>query len=56
MEAGEFPNELHVQAVNETMSLTCFAAVGGGGLLALAKSLPTKCKDVIKRGVGRIPT
>ena len=32
-----------------------FAAPDGGGLLALAKELPDKCREVIKRQGERIP-
>jgi hypothetical protein len=49
----QFVERLH--KVEEHLNSPGFAAVGGGGLLALAKSLPKRCEDVIKRGVGRIP-
>jgi uncharacterized protein (UPF0303 family) len=32
-----------------------FAAPGGGGLLALAKELPERCREVIRRQGERIP-
>ncbi len=32
-----------------------FAAVDGSGLLGLAKSLPERCEEVIKRKGARIP-
>ena len=32
-----------------------FAAPGGGGLLALAKEMPARCDEVIKRQGERIP-
>ena len=50
---GQFVQRM--QQVETHLNSPGFAAVGGGGLLALAKSLPERCEEVIKRSGGRIP-
>ena len=44
-----------MQQVEAHLNSPGFAAVGGGGLLALAKSFPERCEEVIKRNGERIP-
>jgi len=44
-----------LKKVEKYLNSPDFAADGGGGLLALAKSLPERCEDVIRRKGTRIP-
>ena len=44
-----------MQKVETHLNSPGFAAVGGGGLLALAKSLQERCEEVMKRLGARIP-
>ena len=44
-----------MKKVEEHLNSDRFAAPGGGGLLALAKELPDRCREVVRRGGERIP-
>ena len=56
-ELFESPTEFtrRMKQVEGHLNSKSFAAPGGGGLLALAKELPNRCREVIKRGGERIP-
>ena len=41
--------------VEDHVNSAAFAAAGSGVLLALAKSMPERCREVIKRGGERLP-
>jgi len=53
----ETPAQLtaRMKKVEEHLNSDNFAAPGGGGLLALAKELPDRCREVVKRQGERIP-
>ena len=44
-----------MKQMEEHLNSDRFVAPGGGGLLALAKELPDRCREVIKRKGERIP-